>query len=69
MSNIEALFDKFSHASKIEEVSIFSLNVSEHKKTYIVKTNSLAALQLELLRRRVISLINELRIGITRVRQ
>ena len=69
MSNIEALFDKFSYASKIEEVSIFSLNVSEHKKTYIVKTNSLAALQLELLRRRVISLINELRIGITRVRQ
>ena len=69
MSNVEALFDKFSYASKIEEVSIFSLNVSEHKKTYIVKTNSLAALQLELLRRRVISLINELRIGITRVRQ
>ena len=66
---MEALFDKFSYASKIEEVSIFSLNVSEHKKTYIVKTNSLAALQLELLRRRVISLINELRIGITRVRQ
>ena len=47
-------FDKFSYPSKIEGVSIFPLNVSEHK-TYIVKTNDLAALQLELLRRCVIS--------------
>ena len=48
-------------------MSTFSLNLSRHK-TDGVKINNLAALQLNLLKRCVISEINESTIGITRTR-
>ena len=50
-----SLFIKSSpYSSKIGEMSTFSLNFSEHK-TDVVKINNLAALQMKLLKRYVVS--------------
>ena len=64
----KSLLIKFSpYSSKIAEISTFSLNFSEHE-TDGVKINHLAALQLKLLKRYVISEMNVSTIGMTRAR-